>query len=209
MSADQPIRSAAASARALLLFTVIAVGALAGINLLTEARIAEAVAQEQLRQLQDILPAGSYDNALVTDQLALTLPPSIAANEPTLGWVARLGGEPTAVILPIRSRDGYSGDIDMLVGIHRDGRIAGVRVTQHRETPGLGDAIDIARSPWITQFDERSLDNPTNGWKVRKDGGDFDQLTGATITPRAVVAAIHTALQFHADNANNIYGVTP
>jgi len=101
------------------------------------------------------------------------------------------------VILQAIAPDGYSGAIHLLVGIHADGRVAGVRVIGHRETPGLGDKIELAKSPWIRSFEGKSLTNPAaDGWAVKKDRGEFDQFAGATITPRAVVGAVHRALQY-------------
>ena len=105
------------------------------------------------------------------------------------------------MILPTRTTQGYSGDIDLLVGINRDGSLAGVRIVAHRETPGLGDGIELSKSNWVLGFDGRTrqgADDPR--WAVRKDGGDFDQFTGATITPRAVVAATGDALDFFEAN---------
>jgi len=102
-----------------------------------------------------------------------------------------------AAVLESVAPDGYSGSIRLLVGVTPDGRLLGVRVLQHQETPGLGDAIEERRSDWIRSFDGRSLGRPPMArWKVRKDGGDFDQLTGATVTPRAVVAAVRNTLLF-------------
>jgi electron transport complex protein RnfG len=105
------------------------------------------------------------------------------------------------VILPLETAQGYSGTIRLLVGIDATGAVTGVRVLAHAETPGLGDKVDVRVSDWILGFNGRSLQNPdTSGWRVRKDGGDFDQFVGATITPRAVVGAVHDALQFFAAN---------
>jgi electron transport complex protein RnfG len=102
-----------------------------------------------------------------------------------------------AAIIPVTAPDGYSGDIELIVGVNADGSIAGVRVLSHKETPGLGDKVDLRKSDWILGFNGRSLNNPElAGWAVRKDKGVFDQFTGATITPRAVVAATLRALQF-------------
>ena len=110
---------------------------------------------------------------------------------------ARLAGHPVAAIIESVAPDGYSGSIRLLVGVTPDGRLLGVRVLQHHETPGLGDAIEERRSDWIRSFEGRSLrDPPLARWKVRKDGGDFDQLTGATMTPRAVVAAVRNTMLF-------------
>jgi len=112
-------------------------------------------------------------------------------------YIAIKDGRPSAVILQAIAPDGYSGAIHLLVGIHADGRVAGVRVIGHRETPGLGDKIELAKSPWIRSFDGKSLTNPAaDGWAVKKDRGEFDQFAGATITPRAVVGAVHRALQY-------------
>jgi electron transport complex protein RnfG len=112
-------------------------------------------------------------------------------------YLAKRGGEPVAVILPVLAKEGYTGPIRLIVGIAPDGRILGVRVVEHKETPGLGDKIDIKKSDWILGFNGRSLGNPDQaGWQVKKDGGEFDALTGATITPRAVVKAVHAALMF-------------
>jgi electron transport complex protein RnfG len=105
------------------------------------------------------------------------------------------------VVLEAAAADGYSGEIKLLVGILADGRLGGVRVIAHKETPGLGDYIDIARSEWIRQFDGKALDDPpADGWKVRKDGGRFDYMAGATITPRAIVRAVRRVLEYHADH---------
>ncbi|MGE4405805.1 electron transport complex subunit RsxG, partial [Pseudomonas sp.] len=116
---------------------------------------------------------------------------------PLPAYIAIKDGRPSAVILQAIAPDGYSGAIHLLVGIWADGRVAGVRVLGHRETPGLGDRIELTKSPWIRSFDGKSLENPqADGWAVKKDRGTFDQFAGATITPRAVVGAVHRALQY-------------
>jgi electron transport complex protein RnfG len=110
---------------------------------------------------------------------------------------ARRDGEVIAVILPAYAPDGYSGGIEMVVGVNRDGSIAGVRVLEHRETPGLGDAVDYRKSNWVDDFRGKALGKPpADGWAVRKDGGIFDQFTGATITPRAVIDATRRTLEY-------------
>ena len=115
-------------------------------------------------------------------------------------------GEPVAAIFNSIAPDGYSGRIHMLIGVYADGRIAGVRVVKHAETPGLGDGIEIRKSDWVTGFDGKSLDNPQDaGWRVKRDGGEFDQFTGATITPRAVVAAVQRTLLYYRQNADMIF----
>jgi len=111
--------------------------------------------------------------------------------------VARMNGQPVAFIVPGVAPDGYNGDISLIVGIKVDGTITGVRSIAHGETPGLGDKVDVAKSDWILGFNGRSLRNPTaEGWAVKKDGGEFDQFTGATITPRAVVNQVLAVLHY-------------
>ena len=125
--------------------------------------------------------------------------PLLGARQPMPAYVAMKNGQPSAVILQAIAPDGYSGAIQLLVGVQADGRVAGVRVVAHRETPGLGDKIELAKSPWIRSFENRSLSDPeASGWAVKKDRGEFDQFAGATITPRAVVGAVHRALQYFA-----------
>ena len=160
----------------------------------------------RLRVLNEIVPASRYDNALFDDSTSAFDPELLGSNEPVTAYRARKAGAPVAVILPVVAARGYSGAIHMLVGINADGTIAGVRVSSHRETAGLGDNINIDRSQWILGFDNRSLrDPPPAQWLVRKDGGQFDQFTGATITPRAVVKAVHNALLYFEANRNRLF----
>ena len=196
-------RSMLKNSLVLALFAAVTVAVVAITQQSTESRIIEAERAAQIRTLGEILPAHSYDNALLDNVISL--------NEPLLGhrletpaYLATLAGQPAAVILQANAPDGYSGTISLLIGIMADGTLSGVRVIHHNETPGLGDRIELAKSPWIKSFDGKSLSNPAErGWAVKKDQGDFDQFAGATITPRAVVAAVHKALQYfdlhHAD----------
>jgi electron transport complex protein RnfG len=121
----------------------------------------------------------------------------LGSSQPSAVWVARKGGQITGLVLEATAPDGYSGDIALLIGLSAAGDVLGVRVTAHRETPGLGDYIDIAKSNWIRLFDGHSLTRPElKLWKVKKDGGAFDSVAGATITPRAVVKAVRSALEY-------------
>ena len=186
------------------LFAVVTVGGVTLLQWGTADRIQAAERQAQSRALGEILPAGSYDNDLLAS--------SILLDEPQLGHrgaqpahLARKDGQTTAVILRVTAPDGYSGAIHLLIGIQADGRLAGVRVIGHRETPGLGDRIELAKAPWIRSFEGKSLENPAeSGWAVKKDGGDFDQFSGATVTPRAVVKAVHQALQYFQANKETL-----
>ncbi|MCQ4349005.1 electron transport complex subunit RsxG [Pseudomonas stutzeri] len=189
-------RSMLRNALVLGLFAIATVGLVAVTQLGTAERIASAEREAQVRALAEILPQGSYDNQLLDHSLQLS-DPRLGSPRPLPAYRALKGEQPTAIILQAIAPDGYSGSIRLLVGIRADGRLAGVRVLAHKETPGLGDKIELAKSPWIRAFDGKSLTDPdTAGWAVKKDQGQFDQFAGATITPRAVVKAVHHALQY-------------
>jgi len=160
-------------------------------------------AKDQLLQdqLQAVVENIDYNNQLTTDTTEIDTP----EGKVTV-YRARLNSLPVAAIYDTVTMSGYSGAIRLLVGIDTNGRITGVRVLEHRETPGLGDAIDIKKSDWITNFNARSLKtpNPTQ-WQVKKDGGEFDQFTGATITPRAVVNAVFNTLDRHRMSGDKVF----
>ena len=172
---------------------------LAGVARWTEPRIIEQERRAALAQLEALVPAGRYDNAPHDDQYSFTVTDGLFAGQTITVYRARKDGQPVAVVLRLAAPGGYNGDIHLLLGIDFEGTVTGVRVTSHRETPGLGDDIETARSDWILGFAGRSLRNPPpDGWAVRKDGGAFDQFTGATITPRAVVKAVREAQEIFA-----------
>lgn len=161
----------------------------------------------QRRALAQVMPTTLHDNDLLSDTLPLSPEAGydniglLGVTGNAKGWLARRHGEITGVILPAIAPDGYSGNIELIVGIRADGMLSGVRVVSHRETPGLGDKIELRIDDWILDFKGKSLDEPSRErWRVRKDGGDFDQFTGATITPRAVVGAVRRALEFFEQN---------
>ena len=178
------------------------------VYLLTADRILAQQEAMERRALAQILPTERHDNDLLQDAIPLTPDSSRLESMPLLGltttrlaYIARLNGSFSGIILPAEIHDGYSGDITLLVGILSDGSISGVRVLEHSETPGLGDKIDISVSDWILIFNGRSLNEPPSSrWQVIKDGGDFDQLVGATVTPRAVVRGVYKALEFFTSN---------
>lgn len=182
----------------LALFALLTALLIAGTWLLTRDTIAEERRKAEEQALLEIVPRERHDNSMLDDTRPLTAGShGLGLREDRHLYVARQDGQPVAVIVPVIARDGYSGDIELIVGVNADGSIAGVRVLSHRETPGLGDKVDLKKSDWILDFDGRSLGNPPPArWAVRKDGGVFDQFTGATITPRAAVAAILRALQY-------------
>lgn len=159
-----------------------------------------------LRQLNNIIPADEYNNDLLIDTITLKSSQLLGTDEPSLAYRARKDGQDIAVVISSVAPNGYNGPIQMLVGIYNDGRLAGVRVVKHRETPGLGDAVSTTHSDWILGFNNKSLSNPESKyWKVKRDGGTFDQFTGATITPRAVVKAIHNALLYFSKNQTMLF----
>lgn len=182
------------------IFALVTAGIVAAAHSLTAERIAYNIRLAQAKALNEIVPVGTYDNDLLADKLSLndfdtSLLGPIKDSDPI--HFARQDGAIKTVLIPAVAADGYTQEIRILVGIHSDGRLAGVRVTEHRETPGLGDKIDSKKSPWILGFAGKSLTDPEeSNWTVKKDGGAFDQFTGATITPRAVVKAVKRAQLF-------------
>lgn len=191
------LRETISTALTLLVFSVLGAGMLSGAFTLTRPTIELSEQADKLKLVSQTLPAGSFDNDLIRDARKLPANAQLGLKRDGMVYVARKQGVATAVVLEAIAPDGYAGEIRLLVGIQADGRIAGVRVTMHKETPGLGDYIEIARNPWIRQFTGKSLSAPPDeAWKVRKDGGEFDYLAGATITPRAVVKAVRKALHY-------------
>jgi electron transport complex protein RnfG len=190
----------------MIAFTVVGTLSLAIIHQTTEAPISKAEAAVRLALFGQILVPELHDNDLLQDEIKLPAGGDLGNRDETLIYRARLKGKPSAVILETTAPDGYSGDIKLLVAVKADGEIAGVRVLAHKETPGLGDYIDIAHSEWIKQFDGQSLvKRNDDAWFVKKDGGQFDFTTGATITPRAVVKAVHKVLKFYSKNQQAIF----
>jgi Na+-translocating ferredoxin:NAD+ oxidoreductase subunit G len=168
---------------------------------LTWERTAERIAANErevlLRSLAEVLPAGSHDNAVHEDVITVTDPSLLGTEAPVAVYRARLKNRPVAVVMAPVAPGGYSGPIKLLVGVMADGSVSGVRVVAHRETPGLGDKIEVERDDWILDFTGRRLGQPPRErWAVRRDDGDFDQFTGATITARAVVSAVRDALVY-------------
>jgi electron transport complex protein RnfG len=158
----------------------------------TRAVIAARQAEDLKASLAEVVPSPLYDNDLTQDTVVL---PRDTGTD-VLAYRGRRGGQVTAVAWPLRAQ-GYAGPIELVMGLDRAGRIQGVRVLSHTETPGLGDKIEALKSDWVRRFDGLSLANPTpEQWAVKKDGGYFDQFTGATITPRAVVRAVKEGLLF-------------
>ncbi|MBS0002470.1 MAG: electron transport complex subunit RsxG [Thioalkalivibrio sp.] len=190
------------------LFAAIGTAVVAWVHAATEARIAENRLQMTRTRVTQVLEGLDYDNDPVTDYHRVS--DDRLGGEDLPVWIARRGTEVVGVALSAIAPDGYSGDIHLLVGIDRTGTVRGVRITQHRETPGLGDDIEVERSDWIHDFRGRSLgDPPIERWRVRRDGGVFDQFTGATVTPRAVVRAVRNALLYFEANSEELLALPP
>lgn len=188
------------------LIALLGTGLLAAVNELTHERIVEQDKLRVLQQLNEIVPEGSYNNDLLGDRTEIEDPAFFHHPDPVTVYRARMDGEPVAVLMIVTAPNGYNGDIRMIVGIDASGTVLGVRVVAHRETPGLGDPVETGKSDWILGFTGKSLHNPENaGWAVKRDGGEFDQFTGATITPRAVVGAVHNALLYFAANRQSLF----
>ena len=186
------------------LFAVFTAGLIAVTQFSTADRILDNERVFRAKLLFEVLPQAD-------EQLANALP--LTADQ---GWqrfeLLSLKGDQQFyrasngdLILPVVAPDGYTEAIALLVGINRQQEVTGVRVVTHKETPGLGDKIETKKSPWVLQFDGKSLTVPDlTGWQVKKDGGEFDQLTGATITPRAIVKAVYQALEFYRLNQQQL-----
>lgn len=192
------------SAAGLGLLALLCLALLTVVQQLSQPRIDAANAAAREAAIDWLLAAASYDNQPLDDAIVVLAPGWIGPRQRVLR--ARAGTAPVALLLDLRAADGYAGAIDLQLAVRHDGRVLGVRVLSHRETPGLGDAIEAERSDWIERFRGRSLADPTlDRWTLRRDGGDFDQFAGATVTPRAVVAAVRRALQFVERHRDALY----
>ncbi|MEH6582418.1 MAG: electron transport complex subunit RsxG [Halioglobus sp.] len=191
-------QSITANSVLLSVFAVCTTLLIAGTFLLTKDRIAEEQRKAEEKALLEIVPQSRHNNSMLDDTIAVgPTSQGLGLKTDKRIYLAKQDDKVVAVIIPATASDGYSGDIHLIVGINADGTIAGVRILAHKETPGLGDKVDLKKSDWVLGFNGKSLVNPVLAdWAVKKDKGDFDQFTGATITPRAVVAATLRALQY-------------
>ena len=195
----------------MLLFTLFFTALMAGVYQLTRPTIEATMLDAKRRLIAEVLPPADYDNDLLADAINLPPVPEIGLAESSRLYRARRGGEPVALVLEAAAPDGYSGQIALILAVRADGRLAAVRVTQHKETPGLGDYIDPKkdknkRNPWIAQFSEKHFGEvPLEKWRVKKDGGSFDQHVGATISARAVVNATGRALNWALERTDTLY----
>ncbi|CAA6819231.1 MAG: Electron transport complex protein RnfG [uncultured Thiotrichaceae bacterium] len=189
------------------IFALVGVVVLSSVHSLTSHTIAQNEQTSLLKQLAEVVDEGSYNNDLLNDYTMLD-GAALGSNYPVTVYRARQNGKPVTAIFVTSTPQGYSGTIKLVVGVRIDKSISGVRVAQHNETPGLGDKMELRKSDWVLSFNQTSLNNPQlSGWKVKKDGGEFDQFTGATITPRAIVHAVKEVLLWstHAQQFDSIF----
>ncbi|MDD3447745.1 MAG: electron transport complex subunit RsxG [Gammaproteobacteria bacterium] len=169
----------------------------------TRDRIAANEREALLHNLNQVLPAASHDNDIPNDTIRFQVP-ELGGNVTV--YRARLKGQPQAAVFTTVAPEGYAGPIKLLVGVAMDGRLTGVRVISHKETPGLGDLIELEKSDWVLGFAGKSLGDPTpQQWRVKKDGGVFDQFTGATITPRTVVKSVYSTLTWFQAHRDEVF----
>jgi electron transport complex protein RnfG len=190
-----PLRIAVRTAAIMLVFTLVFTALMAGTYSATAPLVAASAQKEKLALIGEVLPTALYDNALLDDWIEVLPVKDLGLAEATRLYRARLNGQPSAIVIEAAATDGYSGRIGLLLAIKVSGELLAVRVTEHRETPGLGDYINPKKDknkaqPWITQFSNLGFDRvPREDWRVKKDGGHFDQRAGATISARAVTNA--------------------
>ena len=205
------------TAAILFLFVIIFTGLLSGAYQWTKPSIEASAAEEKMKLVDEVLPRSDYDNNLLTDTLSLPATAELGLAESSTLYRARRGGQPVALIFEATAPDGYAGKVRLILAVRANGQVAGVRVTQHKETPGLGDYVEVKKDknkarPWITQFNGLSLaDVSDKEWKVKKDGGRFDYYAGATVTPRAVSKAVLKAVHWANANRDRLFteGATP
>lgn len=209
--AASALRISLRTATILLVFTLAFTALMAGVYQLTKPLLDASALDAKRRTIAEVLPADAYDNDLLADRIELPAIADLGLGEPTTLYRARKDGQPAALVFETVAPDGYAGRIGLILAVRADGRLAAVRVTSHQETPGLGDYIDPKKdknktNPWIAQFANRNFgDTPRDKWRVKKDGGVFDQRVGATISARAVTKATGRGLAWALDRAEALF----
>jgi len=201
------------TAMILLVFSLVFTTMMAEVYQLTQPVLQATALDAKRRLIAEVLPADAYDNDLLDDAIDLPPLPELGLADATRLYRARKDGQPAALVFETTALDGYSGQIGLILAVRADGRLAAVRVTQHKETPGLGDYIDPKKDrnkaePWISQFDNRDFaKTPREKWRVKKDGGVFDQRAGATISARAVTKATARAMAWALERQDRLYAL--
>lgn len=195
----------------MVIFTAIFTALMAGAYLATRETIAKSSEAQKLILINEVLDPASYDNALLHDEIVLGTTPELGLDTGGHVWRARKAGQPVALVLEAVAPNGYAGKIALVVSVLADGRIGGVRVTEHHETPGLGDYIDPRKdknktAPWINQFVGKSMAVlPLERWKLKKDGGEFAYHAGATISARAVTETVARVVRYANQNRETLF----
>ena len=212
---EQPdaLKTAFRTSAILLAFVVVFTALLSGAYLLASPIIKEASENAKITRLvNEIIPPSAYDNALLKDTVEIPASSALGQNEASIAYRARKDGKSVALIIEASAPDGYAGRIHLILAVAPDGTLFGVRVVRHRETPGLGDYIDPKKDknksrPWIGQFvGANPVTENERAWNVKKDGGRFDAMAGATVTPRAVVKAVKGGMLFFSEHKAEILG---
>jgi electron transport complex protein RnfG len=194
---DTPRRRRGLSAAILIAIAAALAAALTFVADATRDRIARNEVAWIQQRLDALVPAELHDNDMLADRIGIAAPDLLGIREPVTVYRARRNGQPIAAAIHTVAPDGYRGPIELLIAIRHDGTLIGVQVVRHKETPGLGDAFENRNADWLPGFRGLSLTNPPQQrWTVRKDHGEFDEFTGATITPRAIVKATRRTLEF-------------
>ncbi|AKU11784.1 electron transport complex protein [Azoarcus sp. CIB] len=208
-------RTSVRTAGIMVLFTVVFTALMAATFELTRPAIEASALEGKMRLIREVLPPSSYDNALLDDSVVLGPTPELGLEQSGHAYRARLAGQPAALVLEVVAPDGYAGRIQLVIAVGVDGRVSGVRVTGHRETPGLGDYIDPNKDrnksqPWIGQFTGVSFpDLGPDKWKVKRDGGTFTYRSGATISARAVTNATARAVDYAIRQRDALFAAQP
>jgi electron transport complex protein RnfG len=203
-------RNALRTSTVLFVFAIIGTAMMAYTFRQTRPVIEKSEQAEKLILINQVLPRHLYDNDLLAAARELPADRLLGTRKPSAAWLATKANVPAGIVLEAIAPEGYSGDIALLIGISADGTVTGVRATRHKETPGLGDYIETAKSGWILQFDgKRAEENDKRRWRVKKDGGEFDSRAGATITPRAIVKAVRQALEYFHEHRSELLRIPP
>ncbi|WP_285162678.1 electron transport complex subunit RsxG [Shewanella goraebulensis] len=189
----------------LALFALCCTGLVASVNFFTQERIIEQQRKQLAGVLEQIIPTDLHDNELTEDCILVTNKEFLGTDEALPVYIAKMQQQPVAIAIEAIAPDGYNGDIKIILGVNNDNELLGVRTLTHQETPGLGDKIELRKSDWVLGFSGLLIDVDAKPFAVKKDGGDIDQFTGATITPRAYVKAINKALTFVSQNRETLY----
>lgn len=205
--AEQPVWKSGVTLAAI---ATVCTALVAGTWQLTRDRIEENRREFLERSLTPALAGLFFDSGVTESMITIPPPHELPGSGPALIYRVYADETPVAALFVVTARDGYAGPIRLLIGITMNGEITGVRVLEHRETPGLGDRVEIEKTDWVLQFDGRSLGNPAaERWAIKEDEGDFDQLSGASVTPRAIVKAIKATLAYFEANKVAIFAAAP